>query len=349
MKKIKIKIHGHPIHDQFGYSYFILSILKKYYDVELSEQPDYLFYNESMTDHYMYDCIKIFYTGENSSPNFNQCDYAISYDYCDFEDRHYRMPMYLVYTFYTQDELKIAGENYLTKKINFTEEDLHKKTSFCSFVYSNYRSDTQRRNIFEKLSTYKKVNSAGAYLNNTGGKKIKNKLEYELNHKFSIAFENSTRSGYTTEKLTSALVAKTIPIYWGNPSIGKEFNTKRFINCHDYASFDDVLEKVKELDTNDDLYIKMINEPIQNPNYDFDAVRNGYELFLKNIFDQPLAQAQRRTINPVLASTLKEREKIIAFYTNVHSLLLKIGSTLYRPFKRIQFLEKLKHEYFRKK
>src|SRR5262249_55166951 len=53
-------------------------------------------------------------------------------------------------------------------------------------------------------------------------------------YKFVIAFENSSLSGYNTEKLTHAIEADCVPIYWGDPEIGRSFNTRRFVNGHDY-------------------------------------------------------------------------------------------------------------------
>lgn len=348
MKKIKVKILGHPLTDPFGYSHFILTILKKYYEVEISERPDYLFFHDSSFVHYAYDnCIKIFYTGENVSPNFNNCDYAISFDYITFEDRHYRLPVYLAFVFYKQDEVELAGSNFLMENFVFTKEMLLQKSEFCSFVYSNYRAEKERRQMFETLSSYKKVNAAGSYLNNMDGQKIKNKLVFEMQHKFSIAFENSSRSGYTTEKIASALAAKTIPIYWGNPNIGKEFNTKRFINCHEYRSFDEVLEKVKELDTNDDLYLEMINQPIMAPGYNFNEVRSGIDGFLQRIIDQPITQAKRRTINPIKAMEQVYNDMRIANDVARRAFWLRVLSSIYKPFKKIHAFEKLKHSFFK--
>lgn len=346
MRKIKIKICNDDTENSYSYGHFIIGVLSKYYEVELSEEPDYLFYNELAYDHLKYDCIKIFYTGENISPNFNLCDYAIGYDYINFEDRFYRLPLYLITVFYTEKELKLAGDDYLNNESTFKKEDLMRKTDFCSFVYSNYRAEEQRKIIFDKLSEYKKVNAGGAYLNNID-ERVDNKLEFEMKHKFSIAFENSSRSGYTTEKIVGSLVAKTIPIYWGNPNIGKEFNTKRFINCHDYVSFDEVLAKVIELDNNDDLYIKMLNEPIVADGYNFDEVKKGFEIFLKKILDQPLEKAERATINPVKAIEIRKNETIVSMYVKLRALMLKIIATMYQPLKGIKILESLKQAYFK--
>lgn len=348
MKTIKVAFLDGNLDDTFGYTHYLLKKLEKYYSIELSDNPDYLFYREGDFRHFKYDsAIKIFYTGENISPDFNACDYAISFDYQTFQDRHFRLPLYIAASFYSKEELTLAGENYLTNKQLFTKEDLLKKTEFCSFVYSNYRGSEARKTFFEKLSNYKKVNAAGAYLNNTDGTKVKNKLTYEAKHKFSIAFENSSRSGYTTEKLVGALIAKTIPIYWGNPDIGKEFNTKRFINCHDYNSFEGVVSKIKEIDTNDELYLKMQNEPLLAEGYNPKELESGLDNFLQHIIEQEKGKGRRRTINEVKAlEQVKEGLRTMRF-NFIERKVVKLGSLLYKPFKKIKFFEKLKYLFFK--
>jgi alpha(1,3/1,4) fucosyltransferase len=202
--------------------------LQKYYELEFSDNPDYLIFNESTYEHVNYNCIKIFYTGENISPNFNFCDYAIGFDHLSFSDRYYRLPLYLIATVYRPKEIAQAQTIDWTVQLSLTRDDLKKKEGFASFVYSNYLADDARKDFFERLSTYKKVNSGGSYLNNIG-EIVDNKIEFEKKHKFSIAFENSSRSGYTTEKLVNSIMAETIPIYWGNPDIGTEFNEEIII------------------------------------------------------------------------------------------------------------------------
>ncbi len=351
MKKIKVKYCKYGPLDEnnpLSYNYFIHNILKKYYNVEISDNPDYIFYHESTFEYLKYDSIRIFYTAENISPNFNFCDYAISYDYMNFEDRHYRLSSYLVATFYNPKDLKLAKNIDITKPKIFTKNDLTKKTDFCSFVYSNYLADERRQILFDKLSAYKKVNSGGKYINNVGGP-VENKLEFELKHKFSMAIENSCRNGYTTDRIVCSFMAGTIPIYWGNPAIGREFNTKRFINCHDYESFDQVVKRIKEIDNNDELYIKIMNEPLFADGYSFKIATDGLEKFLRNIFDQPLEKAQRRTINAARAAIFEENERIIAIYSNIQAKFKSILAKFYQPMKKLGFLENFKQKYFRNK
>ncbi len=351
MKKIRIKICDHDTTEETSYGNTLLALLKKHYEVEHSENPDYVFYNESTFEYLKYDCIRIFFTGENITPNFNLCDYAFGFDYLEFGDRYYRLPFYLVTLFHRPGELNQSRGLDFAEQLLITRDDLAKKTDFCSFVYSNYLGDGMREKMFHLLSEYKQVNAGGKYLNNVGGR-VPNKLEFEMKHKFSIAFENSSRSGYTTEKLPTALLAKTIPIYWGNPDIEKEFNPERFINCHAYPTLEAAVEKIKEIDKSDELYLKMINAPVAAPlafgHYDFKAVQDGFEKFICHIIDQPLENAGRRNINPVRAKELEENERITAGYRKRKGLVQKSLAVAYRPFKKIKVLEGIKQKYLRK-
>ena len=53
-----------------------------------------------------------------------------------------------------------------------------------------------------------------------------------------------------------------MPIYWGNPDIASEFNPDSFINCHDFASFEEAVEFIRKVDQDDELYLKMAKAPI---------------------------------------------------------------------------------------
>ncbi len=351
MKKIKVAYckYKHTDHTTpTTWNFYIHNILQKYYAVEISENPDYVFYHESTYEYLKYDCVRIFYTAENVSPNFNLCDYAIANDWLTFGDRYHRLSSFLIATFYSDKDLELLKDVDITKPKQFTLEDLAKKKDFCSFVYSNYNADERRKELLDTINTYKKVNSGGKYLNNIGGP-TDSKLGFEMGHKFSMAIENSCRDGYTTDRIVCGFMANTIPIYWGNPLIGKEFNTKRFINCHDFNSFEEVLARIKEIDTNDELFLQIMNEPLFADGYSFDIANEGIEAFLKNIIDQPLEKAPRRTINQARAKEMEENEFLISKYIILKSTIKKILATMYKPFKKIKFIENFKQEYFRKR
>lgn len=130
MKTIKIKFSGmtgnfNPDNN------FIVNILKKYYIVELSDNPDYLIYSVNSKDYLKYNCVRIYFTPENLTPDFNICDYAIGFSNIVFDDRYIRMPLYLVDSFaaYKNDDygsdLQLALEKhlnvnkYVSQKKNF--------------------------------------------------------------------------------------------------------------------------------------------------------------------------------------------------------------------------------------
>jgi len=50
-------------------------------------------------------------------------------------------------------------------------------------------------------------------------------------HKFAIAFENSGQDGYFTEKVVSAYVARSVPVYSGPASLAGVLNAKAVIHC----------------------------------------------------------------------------------------------------------------------
>ncbi|MBQ9327063.1 MAG: hypothetical protein IJ225_00825 [Solobacterium sp.] len=258
-------------------------LLRKHYDLVITDQnPEYLIYSVFGTDHLKYDCVRIFYTGECITPNFNECDYAVGFDRLEFGDRYLRFPYYL-YHGYEKEYLA------LKEKPVFTTEDLLAKEGFCSFVVSNCFAQDKRTELFHALNAYQEVKSGGRYLNNIGGA-VKDKLAFTSKYKFAIACENACYAGYTTEKIVDAFAANAIPIYYGDPDVVKDFNPAAFINCGDYQSFEEVVERVKELNEHDELYLSMINEPpvleYLNP--------NAFEQFLCEIIDRDYETAFRR-------------------------------------------------------
>lgn len=283
MKRIKIKFVDFSSDFDCHNNDFV-NILKKYYDVEISDSPEYLFYSIFGYEHLKFNCIKIFYTGECITPDFNVCDYAIGFDIMNFGDRYCRVPLYYLFQ-YKADYIKALSRH------ENADDIISQNRDFCSFVVSNDSGQPQRKEIFELLSKYRTVSSGGRYLNNIGYC-VPDKNEFQSHYKFSIAFENCCYPGYTTEKLLQSFSSGTIPIYFGNPKIGEEFNESSFINCHSYNRLEDIVEMVIRIDKDDNLRRKMLSTPIAQKIDDFHL-----EPFLKSIFDQNLECARRRPVN----------------------------------------------------
>ena len=228
------------------------------------------------------NCIKIFFTGENVLPNFNECDYAIAFDYIEFENRYFRKNY-------------IVPDKCIQDRSIVSEEFIHRK--FCNFIYSNDRlgeGSILRKDFCKKLIEYKLVDCPGKILNNMSaedleprnGNWFESKIHFLKNYKFTIAFENSSSNGYTTEKLYQPFLAFSIPIYWGNPLVTRDFNPKAFINCNDFDNdFDAVIERIKEIDNNPDLYLAMLRENPMQKDFDFDQNKK-IEQWLINIIEK---------------------------------------------------------------
>lgn len=248
MKTIKIDFvdfwYGFNKTDNYFYN-----ILKDRYNIIISEEPDFLFFSVNGFQNRKFGCTKIFYTGENIEPDFNFCDYALSFDYID-DPRNKRLPLYLLYPGYYELTNKEVDERLLNR-------------NFCNFISSNNMCHN-RNNFFNKLSKYKKVDSGGGTFNNIGYK-VKNKREFQSNYKFSIAYENEAyryeTPGYTTEKILDPMTVNSIPIYWGNPLIDLEFNSKSFVNFYDFKDEDEMIEYIIKLDNDDDMYMSKLREP----------------------------------------------------------------------------------------
>jgi alpha(1,3/1,4) fucosyltransferase len=229
-------------------NFMLYTLLQKKYELIISDDPDVLFYSVYGSEHSRFTCTKVFFTAENVRPNFNECDFAFSFDWND-NYRNYRLPLYAFYGDVNEINNRVIDENIT----------LRAKTKFCCFVVSNDVSD-ERNNFFKKLSKHKHIDSGGLLFNNVGGP-VENKREFIKDYKFVIAFENASYPGYVTEKIFEPLLENCVPIYWGNPCIEKDFNTRRFINCHDFESFDDVIKHVLEVDRNDETYLRYLREP----------------------------------------------------------------------------------------
>ena len=263
---------------------FIISVLSKEYEIMIDENPEYLFFSVYGYNHLKYrNCVKIFYSAENLEPDFNLCDYAIAFQFLNAGDRYLRFPLYL-----------ISGYEQLNKQPLDIEKALNRK--FCNFVYGNFKwADPIRISFFEKLSKYKKVDSGGILLNNIGTViTVKTKIDFIKDYKFTIAFENSSLSGYTTEKIVEPMVVNSMPIYWGNPDIHLDFNKQSFVYVNDYATIEEAIEEIIRLDNDDEAYIQKLSASWYNGD-NYEQWETKLLLFLKNIFDQEYHLAKRTT------------------------------------------------------
>ncbi len=264
-EKERIKVAFVDFYHEFdSKSSFIYQILAKHYEVVIDEKsPEFVIYSCFGTKFLRYaNAIRIFYTGENTFPNFNFCDYAISFVRSKVGGRNLFFP--LAYNHLLNYD---AASNYLS-----ASDALSRK--FCSFVYSNENRGegaVLRKKFCQQLmDSYKHVDCAGKVLHNYDGLKRRlsvdeheSKIELLSQYKFNIAFENSNGDGYMTEKLTDPLIAGSVPIYWGAEGNLAPFPKKAVICANDFDSIEDLIAYIKYVDNNDDVYKELLlNNPL---------------------------------------------------------------------------------------
>ena len=242
------------------------------------------------------DIIKIYLAGECIAPDMNLFDYAIVFDReLKDMDRIVRFPPTILHKksiFQASNELDVSTAKNLLKN----------KNRFCCFIYSNKNAHPMRDKLFYEISKYKQVDSLGKHLHNvtikssrTDNNWRKLSVEMKSQYKFSIASENASYEGYTSEKLFSSFQAHTVPIYWGNPYVANEFNEKAFVNCAKFDNFDDLISLIKKIDENDDIWCEMVTQPWQTEEQVITSKKEveKYYLFINRIFEQDIKNAHR--------------------------------------------------------
>ncbi|WQZ42189.1 fucosyltransferase [Helicobacter pylori] len=309
---------------------------------------------------------RVFYTGENEVPNFNLFDYAIGFDELDFNDRYLRMPLYYAYLHYkaeivndTTSPYKLKTDSLYTLKKpshKFKENHPHLcalihnesdpwKRGFASFVASNPNAPF-RNAFYDALNSIEPVAGGGAVKNTLLGYKVKNKNEFLSQYKFNLCFENSQGYGYVTEKILDAYFSHTIPIYWGSPSVAKDFNPKSFVNVHDFKNFDEAIDHVRYLHTHQNAYLDMLYE---NPLNTIDGKAGFYQDlsfekildFFKNILENDTIyhcndahySALHRDLNEPLVSVddlRRDHERLLSKATPLLELSQNTSFKIYR-------------------
>ncbi len=166
------------------------------------------------------------------------------------------------------------------------------KTKFCAFIYHSIVRP--RENLCNQLMRYKKVDCLSRSLKNADSSILTKRYvgpsgtgmgETNINvlrpYKFNLAIENRPIEGYMTEKIWWAFLARTINLYWGDPTVHESFNKGSFLCRDDFVSEKQFIDAIIELDNDDVSYNKMINtHPIKDDN----LINENYLInFIKSI------------------------------------------------------------------
>jgi len=296
MKKL-LKISYRGFYNGFDPSrmpqdYFYEFVMSHGYDIIVDDkEPDLVFYsvfgNPPTNSEYTSNPLLV-------ACSFEPYEVQGNFDFCfGYGSNAYRFPLWLTYiiwdktnlnTYYKLKDDPYVGQGchhtpgYFVKAHNGLENNPmfisnilkrhlnnKPKTKFCNFTYTN--PVESRIKFFTLLKNYKQVHSTGKLFNNTGYHMISKSLEL-TDYKFTIAFENSILPGYNTEKLLEPLCAGSVPIYLGDKLCKTDFNPKAFIYANDFDNLLDLFKFVIQVDKDESMYNKYINEPVFGDNID---------------------------------------------------------------------------------
>jgi hypothetical protein len=141
-------------------------------------------------------------------------------------------------------------------------------SKFCCFIVSNGRFEARNR-MFQICDAYKRVDSYGNHWNNMDGViphmyNTQGYFDILSEYKFIICFENTKKGTYITEKIINAYMSNIIPVYFGSEYAKTIFNMDSMIYVSDESedAYREALDKMIELDNNDEMYLNMVNQRV---------------------------------------------------------------------------------------
>lgn len=271
--------------------------LQKHFDVDFTDDyqnADYVIYGDFGFRHPDCKGIKIFLTGENHAPNLRACDFALTHER-EENERCFRLPYWMQCIFANN----ILREELTRPRTPLSKDDLElAPRKFCNFVYRN-KVCKKRNQLFHHLSKYKQVDAAGPLFNNSNeltGERGDDmaKVQYLSRFKFTIAYENESHPGYQTEKVIHPLMARSVPIYWGNPLVEEDFNTKAMICANDFPNEEALIDHIRKVDQNDALLLKYLNQPIFTDDTFLEKKEEELVRWFQNVFSSKKHRRSRK-------------------------------------------------------
>ena len=195
--------------------------------------------------------------------------------------RYLQFPTCVLDSWTLFDEARLFDEpfSWLTKpRTNYSFKH------FCSVVQASVNSN--REHLFNLLDRYKPIRSSGPwrptvsdsekpekmlylkpdYIGRNDGLTYRSKIEFFRNCKFNIAIQYTNTPELIQEKLPHAFAVVVIPIFFGNNRISNVFNLERFVDLHQYNSFEEAVEEIKRIDQSEKLTREMLTAPIFHNN-----------------------------------------------------------------------------------
>jgi GR25 family glycosyltransferase involved in LPS biosynthesis len=205
---------------------------------------------------------KVHFTGENTERvEHPDVKLNLGFKHYDMVTKNYlRFPLWFTeINWFQADVERLVNPKPIPLELctRTNETSFKERSKFCSFIVSNPRNSL-RNQAFHWLNNYKPVCSGGALYNNIGpelfagqgggGGELK-KMQFMMDYKFALAYENNSARGYTTEKYLHAKAAGTVPIYWGDPDFQRDFDPAGCLDARNVKTPDELINLVKSCES----------------------------------------------------------------------------------------------------
>ena len=204
----------------------------------------------------------ISHIAEPKDPFYGAAEYHFTFDPTDLNKGNIRIPLWMIYINkynLTSEQCPILPINVETLQNNQWYN--FEKVNFCITPFSAYHRN--RFDFWKLFNTYKKTDGFGLPFGNGDNERNQLKKYFVISpYKFCMAYENTNKLGYVTEKILQAKTSGCIPIYWGSDYVLRDFNPNSFIYVNNFDNLNDVLEYVKRVDNDSSLYETIHRSPI---------------------------------------------------------------------------------------
>jgi len=124
--------------------------------------------------------------------------------------------------------------------LNTTVDPMSDRSAHISLIASE-KATTEGHKLRHRIANWVSIRHPEVRLLGRGYHPFEERSEGFLPYRYSVVIENCQRDGYFTEKLIDCLLCGTVPIYWGDPAVGKYFDMAGIIYCEDEAQLRDAI------------------------------------------------------------------------------------------------------------
>ena len=305
LKNINIKLNDRVKNYFLGNSnYYNMINIEQFIDYFLIDKYNYTFVIDdnicdiSIWNQQLEDNLKLVYNKINmiiSIENLTKWSWYDHYNkYNNYDDDKINIYLYNHITKIVKTDSYIAIPlihfyiNYYLKKETLFHNQLNlidfKSKKFCLCINKSNlnREISQYIDILQSIDNIDNINIYDDIIKSKSCYHSIELLNIFNKYKFILAFENSYNDGYITEKIFNCFFAKTIPIYKGSNIIKNYINESSFIDINNNNDIENIIQLIKLLNNNEELYNNYINSQKISVCYDDEDYKNQLFIFIEN-------------------------------------------------------------------